>query len=114
MVKAQSYKKGPLKKIQGRSIDLYKVVDVTRNTQTDLRFLISKESDFYQRCYDYAIRISSLIAIQPSMPRITEKHVHRENTPTVTPYDYYHVNICSPFLESITEGIDQSLISTVL
>ena len=83
MVKAQSYKKGPLKKIQGRSIDLYKVVDVTRNTQTDLRFLISKESDFYQRCYDYAIRISSLIAIQPSMPRITEKHVHRENTPTV-------------------------------
>ena len=52
MVKALSYKKGPLKKIQDRSIDLYEVVDVIRNTQTDLRFLISKECDFYQRCYD--------------------------------------------------------------
>ena len=44
------------------------------------------------------------------MPRITEKQVHRENTPAATPYDYYdyyRVNVCSPFLEHLTEGIDQ-------
>ena len=106
MVKALSYIKGPIKKIQGRCLDLY-VVDVIRNTQTDLRLLRSEESDFYQRCYDYAIRVCNLIGVEPSMPRITEKQVHRENTPAPTPYDYYRVNICSPFLEHLTEGIDQ-------
>ena len=107
MVKALSYMKGPIKKIQGRSLDIYEVVDVIRNTQMDLRLLRSEESDFYQRCYDYAIRICNLIGIEPSMPRTTEKQDHRENTPAATPYDYYRVNICSPFLEHLTEGIDQ-------
>ena len=69
MLKALSYIKAPLKKIQGRSMDLYQVVDVIRNTQMDLRFLKSEESDFYQRCYDYAIRICNLIDIKPNMPR---------------------------------------------
>ena len=101
MVKALSYIKGPIKKIQGRSLDIYEVADVIRNTQTDLRLLRSEESDFYHRCYDYAIRICNL------MPRITEKQVHRENTPAATPYGYYRVNVCSPFLEHLTEGIDQ-------
>ena len=78
-----------------------------RNTQTDLRFLRSEENDFYRRCYDYAIRICNLIGIEPSMPRITEKQVHRENTPAATPYGYYRVNVCVPFLEHFPEGIDQ-------
>ena len=100
MIKALSYIKRPIKKIQGRSLDLCEVVDVMRNTQTDLRLLRSEKSDFYQRCYDYAIHIYNLIGIKPSMPRITEKQVHRENTPAATPYEYYRVNVCSPFLRS--------------
>ena len=100
MIKALSYIKRPIKKIQGRSLDLYEVVDVMRNTQTDLRHLRSEESDFYQRCYDYAIRVCNIIGIEPSMPRITEKQVPRENTPAARPYDYYCVNVRSPFLRS--------------
>ena len=71
MVKALSYIKGPIKKIKGRSVDLYEVVDVIRNTQMELRILRFEESDFYQRCYDYVIHICNLIGIEPSMPRIT-------------------------------------------
>ena len=100
MIKALPYIKRPIKKIQGRSLDLYDVVDMMRNTQTDLRLLRSEESDFYQRCYDYAILICNIIGIEPSMPRITEKQVPRENTPAATPYDCYRVNVCSPFLRS--------------
>ena len=107
MVKTLSYIKSPIKKIQARSLDMYEVIDVIRNTQTDLRLLRSEENDFDQRCYDYAIRICNLIGIEPSMPRTTEKHVHRENTLAATPYDYYCVNVYSPFLEHLTEGIDQ-------
>ena len=84
MVKALSYIKGPIKKIQGRSLDLYEFLDVMRNIQTDLRLLRSEESDFYQRCCDYAIRIFNLIDIEHSMPRITEKQVRREKTSAVT------------------------------
>ena len=89
MVKALSYIKGPIKKIQGRILDLYEVADVIRNTQKNQSLLRSEESDFYQRCYDYAIYICNLIGIKPSMPRITEKLVHRKKTPATTPYDYY-------------------------
>ena len=85
MVETLSYIKQPIKKTQGCSLDLYEVVDVTSNTQTDLRLLISEESDFYQRYYDYAIRICNLIGIKSSMPRITEKQVHRGNTPAAHP-----------------------------
>ena len=106
MAKALSYIKGPIKKIQGRGLDIYQVANVIRNTQTDPRLLRSAESDFYQRCYDYAIRICNLIGIEPSIPRITEKQVHRENTTAARPYDYYRVNVCSPFLEHLTEFID--------
>ena len=76
VVKVLSHIKGPIKKIQGRGLDLYEVVDAIRNTQTDLKLLRSEESHFYQRCYDY---------------------------------DYYRVNICSPFLEHLTEDIEQRL-----
>ena len=84
MVKALSYIKGPIKKIQGRSMDLYEVVDVIRNTQTDLSLLRFEESDFCQRCYDYAICVCNLIGIKPIMPRIIEKQVYRENTSAAT------------------------------
>ena len=71
-----------------------------RKTQTDLRLLRSEENDFYQRCYDYPIRICNLIGIESNMPRMTEKKVHCENTTGVMPYDYYRVNVCSLFLRS--------------
>ena len=76
---------------------MYEVVDVIRNTQTDLRLLRSEERDFYQRCYDYATRICNLIGIEPSMPRITEKQVHRENTPAATSYDFIALMSVHPF-----------------
>ena len=81
MVKALSYRKGPIKKTQGVSLDQSEVLDLIRNTQTDLRFFRFGKSDFYQRCYDYGIRISNLIGIEPRMVKITKKLVHRENTP---------------------------------
>ena len=107
MVKTLIYIKGPIKKLQDHSLNLYKFADVIRNTLTGLRLLRSEESDFYQRCYDYTIRIRNLTGIKPSMPRITGKQIHRENTPAVTPCEYYSVNVCSHFLENLTEGIDQ-------
>ena len=100
MVKALSHIKGTIKKIQSSSMDIYEIIDVIRNTQTDLRLLRSEESDFYQRCYDYVIGICNLIGIKPSMPRITEKQVHHENIPAAIPYDYYCVNVCSLFRTS--------------
>ena len=87
IVKALSYIKRVVKRIQGRSLDLYEVVDVIRKTQTDLRLLGSGESDFYQRCYYYAIRICNLIGIEPSMPRITKNRfivrMHLQPRPTI-------------------------------
>ena len=54
------------KKIQGRSLDLYEIVDLIRNTQTGVMLLRSEESDFYQRYYDYVIHVCNLIVVENS------------------------------------------------
>ena len=66
MVKYLSYIKGPIRKIQGRSLDLYEIVDLIRNTQTGVMLLRSEESDFYQRYYDYVIHVCNLIVVENS------------------------------------------------
>ena len=66
MVKYLSYIKGPIRKIQDRSLDLYEIVDVIRNTQTGVMLLRSEESDFYQKYYDYVIHVCNLIVVENS------------------------------------------------
>ena len=39
------------------------------------------------------------IHIQPSMPRITQRQIHRDNAPAHTPEDYYRINLTRVFLD---------------
>ena len=77
MVKYLSYIKGPIRKIQGRSLDLYEIVDLIRNTQTGVMLLRSEESDFYQRYYDYVIHVCNLIVVENSSWECTCSHALR-------------------------------------
>ena len=82
MVKSLSYLKGPSKKIQGRRLDLYDVVNTIREAQDELRHLGSGENsnDFYEKCYNHALRIGAFIGIEQSMPQAVNRQMHRNNT----------------------------------
>ena len=40
------------------------------------------------------------------MPRIAGSKIHRANTSTSTPFDYYLRNMCLPFLDHLIEGLN--------
>ena len=40
------------------------------------------------------------------MPRIAARQQHRPNAKSNTPFDYYYVNMCFPFLDNTINGID--------
>ena len=107
IVKSLFYLRGPSKKIQGRSLNLYNVVGQLIVTCDDLDFARSDEGKkFFARCFEYASEIAGLINFTPSMPRIAVRQQHRPNAESNTPFDFYRVNMCLPFLDHMIDGID--------
>ena len=99
IIKSLFYLWGPTKKIQGRSLDLCKVVGQVMVICNDLVFAQSDEGKkFFARCFKYASEIAGLINVKPSMPWIAAHQQHRPNVESNTPFDYYYANMCSPFL----------------
>ena len=39
--------------------------------------------------YEEAVTLARRVSVQPSMPRIVQRQVHRNNAPAPTPEDYY-------------------------
>lgn len=107
MVKSLFYLRGPTKKIQGRSLDLYDVVGQVKIAREDLAFVRSDGAKiFFTRCFEYASQVAGQISIFPCMPRIAARQQHRANAESTTPYDYYRINMCLPFLDHLINGID--------
>ena len=44
--------------------------------------------------------------IEPDMLRIEGRHIHRGIASASTPYDYHLRNMCLPFLDHLTEGLN--------
>ena len=105
IVRALSYLRGPTEKIQGRSLDLYDVVSQVQLARGDLEYARKNcENGILKRCFDYASNIASLVSIKSSKPRIAARQVHRENVNANTVFDYYRLNLCSPFLDHLING----------
>ena len=62
--------RGPTKKIQGRSLDLYNVVEQVMVARNNLVFARSDEEKkiFFARCFEYASEIAGFINVTPSVP----------------------------------------------
>ena len=65
----------------------------------------ARESIF-RRCYDYELILGKLLDIEPDMPRIAGRQMHRANALASTPFDYYLRNMCLPFLDHLIEGLN--------
>ena len=81
VVKALTYLRGPSKKIQGESLDLYDVVGQIKVVQGDLQHeRENAEQSFFKRCYNCACSMAKLVGIVPSMPRLAQS----PNAPKLT------------------------------
>ena len=60
----------------------------------------------FRRCCDYAVTLGKSLDIEPHMPKIGARQIHRANASASTPFDYYLRNICLPFLHHLLDGLN--------
>ena len=56
--------------------------------------------------YEEAVTLARRVSVQPSMPRIVQRQVHRNNAPAPTPEDYYRINLTTDFLNHALVQLD--------
>ena len=65
----------------------------------------ARESIFWC-CYGYAVTIGRSLDIEPDMPRIAGRQIHRANASASTPLDYDLQSMCLPLLDHLIEGLN--------
>ena len=56
--------------------------------------------------YEEAVTLARCVSVQPSMPRIIQRQVSRNNAPAPTPEDYYRVNLTTDVLNHALAQLD--------
>ena len=67
---------------------------------------VNARESIFRRCYDYAVTLGKSPDIEPNMPRIAGRQIHRANASASTPFDYCLRSICRPFLDHLMEGLN--------
>ena len=70
-----------------------------RGMQTDL-------NTRHHALYEEAVTLARRVSVQPSMPRIIQRQVYRNNAPALTPEDYYRINLTTDFLNHVLMQLD--------
>ena len=60
----------------------------------------------YHALYEEAVALARHVSVQPSMPRIIQRQVHRNNAPPPAPEDYYRINLTTDFLNHALVQLD--------
>ena len=101
------YLHGPTKKIQGWSLDLLDILGQVEVTRGDLPFIWNDGvKQYFSCCFEYGVKMVSLINIVPSMPWIAVCQQHQENAESDTPFSYNKKNMCLQFLDHLINGTD--------
>ena len=64
----------------------------------------ARDGDLVARCYQYCCRIAEKIGIEPSIPRVSGRQIHRANAPSQNIEEHYRRNIGIPYLDHIIVG----------
>ena len=64
--------------------------------------------------YEEAVTLARCVSVQPSMTRIIQRQVLRNNAPAATPEDYYRINLTTDFLNHALMQLDSRFEDDVL
>ncbi|XP_066029066.1 52 kDa repressor of the inhibitor of the protein kinase-like [Pocillopora verrucosa] len=53
-----------------------------------------------------AVTIARQVAVQPEMPRIAQRQMHRNNAPAATPEGYFKINLTRVFLDHVLQQLN--------
>ena len=93
-------------KLQQKAMDLLKAKDELYLLKSVLEDMSTNIDDRHHELYEEAVTIARQIQVQPDMPRIVQRQVHRNNAPAATPENYYKINITRVFVDHVLQQLN--------
>jgi len=100
-------------KLQGKEMDLVRAKDLIAQLKMVLREMQRDIDREHNRLYNEAVTLAARVGVQPSMPRVVQRQVHRANAQAATPEAYYRINLTAAFLDHCTQHIDRRFVDEV-
>ena len=85
-------------RLQKKAMDLLKAKEEIGLLKSALRDMQTDIDTGHHILYEEAVTLARRVSVQPSMPRIIQRQVHRSNAPATNPEDYYRINLTTDFL----------------
>ena len=63
--------------------------------------------DKFWHVYQHAVRVARNVNVEPTMPRVAGRQIHRCNAPADNPEQYYQRNVAVPLITHIKAELDE-------
>ena len=93
-------------RLQKKAMDLLKAREEVLLLKSALRGMQTDLNTRHHALYEEAVTLARRVSVQPSMPRIIQRQVYRNNAPAPTPKDYYRINLTTDFLNHVLMQLD--------
>ena len=93
-------------RLQKKAMDLLKAKEEIVLLKSALREMQTDLNTRHHALYEEAVTLARRVSVQPSMPRIVQRQVYRNNAPAPTPEDYYRSNLTTDFLNHALTQLD--------
>ena len=93
-------------RLQKKEMDLLKAKEEILLLKSALRGMQTDLNTRHHALYEEAVTLARRVSVQPSMPRIIQRQVYRNNAPAPTPEDYYRINLTTDFLNHALMQLD--------
>merc|ERR1711926_9283 len=94
--------------------DLLKAKDEIKRLKSDLTQMQTDIDARHHDLYVEAVNLARSVSVEPSMPRIVQRQVYRDNAPATNPEDYYKFNLTRVFLDHSLQQINSRFQDDVL
>lgn len=88
-------------KLQSSSADIFDAYEMVEDIISTYEKIRTEITQHFHAGYLQASRLSSKLGVEETMPRIANRQIHRANSPSPTPEEYFRLNLAIPFLDHI-------------
>ena len=106
MYEFMSHLSGVTIKLQSSTMDILSAHEEIQEVKDTYLTIAEKMDEKVHKIYTYVERIAGKVNVQPSMPRVVGRQIHRSNVPSTNPEDYYRKNMGIPFVSLIRIELD--------